>query len=126
MHVQERYVRGDRIGDRDEAEVDRADEQPNGERAEQEQRPERERDGCAYRPGHLDARVGHLLPAAFTLAVTTRMKSTTRGPQRDAMSSFTAITSPFFTALMLLQPGRLATFAAVCPQQTLSARTITS
>ena len=54
------------------------------------------------------------------------MKSTIRGPQRDAMSSLTATTPPFFTAAIVPQPGRAPTFAAVWPQHFVSARTIRS
>ena len=38
-----------------------------------------------------------------------------RGPQREAMSSFSPKMSWPFTAGMPAQPGRLATMAGVCP-----------
>jgi len=52
----------------------------------------------------------YFLRAAAAIA---RAKSTTRGPQREATLSFTAITRWFFTAAIPLQPGRAATVAAV-------------
>ena len=52
------------------------------------------------------------------------MKSTTLGPHREATSSLTPITSPFFTAAIVLQPARFSTLAGVCPQHLVSASTI--
>ena len=80
-------------------------------------------------PAGLDAAPRSLAPRrrpCAHLAATARMKSTIRGPQREAMSSLTPTTPPFLTAAIVLQPGRASTLAAVCPQHFVSARTIRS
>ena len=55
-----------------------------------------------------------------------RKKFTSRGPQRDAIESSMRTIDPVRTALMRSQPGRAATVDGFWPQQTVSARTITS
>ena len=47
-----------------------------------------------------------------------RKKSTSRGPQRDAIESWMRTTEPVRMALIRSQPGRAATVDAFCPQQT--------
>src|SRR5207249_3049838 len=53
-------------------------------------------------------------------------KSATRGPHRDAMSSSSGTTAPFFTALMPENPGRAASVCWFWLQHRASARKITS
>ena len=55
-----------------------------------------------------------------------RKKSTSRGPQREAIESWTRTIEPVRTALIRSQPGRAATVDGFWPQQTVSARTIRS
>ena len=55
-----------------------------------------------------------------------RKKSTSRGPQREAIESSTRTIEPVRTALTRSQPGRAATVDAFCPQQTVSASTMRS
>ena len=114
VHMQQRHVRERRLDDPDGADADRpnaeADEDGTDEERRREEAP-RARDSS--RP---DACLGspdrrhYFLRAAAAIA---RAKSTTRGPQREATLSFTAITRWFFTAAIPLQPGRAATVAAV-------------
>ena len=55
-----------------------------------------------------------------------RKKSTSRGPQREAIESWTRTIEPVRTALIRSQPGRDATVDGFWPQHTVSARTIRS
>ncbi len=55
-----------------------------------------------------------------------RKKSTSRGPQRDAIESWIRTIEPVRTALMRSHPGRDATVDAFWPQQTVSASTMMS
>lgn len=52
----------------------------------------------------------------------TRSRSTTRGPQREAMSSSSVTTWLFFTAVSPAQPLRALTESAFCWQHLESAR----
>src|SRR5207248_10902275 len=83
MHVHEGEVRRRRLGDGADTEMDRPDHEAGRERDGDEERPEGDRGG---RPRHPFA-------AALSVAATIRTKSTTRGPQREAMSSLTATMS---------------------------------
>src|SRR5437588_7930063 len=84
------------------SEVNRAHEHAD----EQRRREEHERSGHpeGRPPGMRQRRRRNAFP-------TPRTKSTTRGPQRDATESSTAMTDPVRTAAMPLQPGRFATVA---------------
>ena len=112
-------MRQRRAGDLADAEADRTGEQPDELGAEEKRRAARQRQA---------RRRSHYFAAATAIArcATVRMKSTIRGPQRDAMSSLTPTTPPFVSALIELQPARAFTFAAVWPQHFVSARTIRS
>src|SRR6478735_6115176 len=106
-----------------EPDVHRAHGEPDQHAPEQEQAAEDVRK-CAGRgadcapPGCLDVARDH--PRAVSTfrapAATACMKPTIRGPHRDAMSSLTATTPPFFTAAIVPQPGRARRLAALCLQ----------
>src|SRR5690606_1345561 len=53
-------------------------------------------------------------------------RSTTRGPQREAMSSSSSMTRSFLTAVRFFQPGRWARVSLFCRQHFTSARKIRS
>src|SRR5262249_42139529 len=127
VDVHERHVRERGHDDRSRVHGHRTDAEAD------EQRPDEERDGAETpAPRHAagaDARDPHRVgdhEVRFATAATARGKPTIRGPQRDAMLSFTATTRWFFTAETFPQPGRSETVAAVWPQQTESERTTMS
>ena len=77
------------------------------------QRGQRGRRTPAGRRGLARHRLHRRPSSAGQAAVSTvRSRSVTRGPQREAMSSFSAMTWPALTAASPDQPGRLATVAA--------------
>ena len=118
--------------DRAEPEVDRADEHADDDGEHEERRrhagrqPARPRVGGRSQPWRPEWR---RRPSAYSRARAAdiaRKKLTSRGPQRDAIESWTRTIEPVRTALMRSQPGRSATVDGFCPQQTLSASTIRS
>src|SRR5207249_3280689 len=90
--------------------------------------------GSRGRPPRTAGRAPALAPSTQAACVsisckrpaTACMKSMTRGPHREAMSSSTPTTCPDLTALMALQPGRAATVSRFWLQHFVSARTMRS
>src|SRR5581483_177295 len=125
VHVQQRHVRERRDDDGAGRDADGADAEPDEQRGAEE----RERD---RRPGGSHAACAHSRPDGlgdhdfFATCAIARANCTMRGPQREATLSSTVITRWLRTAATPLQPGRAATFAAVCPQPTESASTTMS
>src|SRR5438034_115322 len=97
------------------SQVDRADEDAGEQRRREEQERERQPDPAVP--------LSHQVLRRSTFATDTT-KFTTRGPHRDATESSMPTTRWLRTAAIPPQPGRLATVAADCPQQRVSASTI--
>ena len=88
----------DGVGADGQAEPEGGEDQTDGDR----HRPGRQPEGV----GHQDHRLAGALAAASAMM---RARSTTRGPQREAMSSLTTTMSPVVTAVRVFHPGRAAT-----------------
>src|SRR5690348_9337283 len=99
------------------SQIDRPDQDAGQERRREEHERERQPDP-GVPPAHQLLR-----RSAFATAWT---KFTTRGPHREATESSIPTTRWARTAAMPLQPGRFATVVADCPQQRVSASTITA
>ena len=126
---------GERVpDDRAGADPRRPDEQADEHREEQEHDRACDRECRARRRGDAD-RVAlsdrtrgddHLPPVLYLRSRRAGRSRRSAGPQREAMSSFTATTPPSATAVIGSSPGRASSFVTVWPQQTVSASTISS